>query len=314
MCCVVMVGLMVGLAAPCFAQKRPTCAVLTFEAGEGISAGQAKFLTDRFSILLAQAGKYDVIARSRMTEILKTAEFNRGGQCSASECAVEAGQLLQVRYMIFGAVGKFGNLYSLTTSLVDVETGRLIRTALSDHEGSLTEFGKSAPTVNIAKLIGKATKDGAHGVLRTTSVLTNRQAKRQLAEPEPGDLTAARALRPQRDFEISLRAALAFWPTGMVGFELRYRYVALELGLGVTTELWTDVGLKTYFNPLGEGWWVAAVVFVVPNRADIHVIPGAGYQWHIGHRWDFSCGLGLPLDVKLTGGWPVWDLSFGYSF
>ena len=150
--------LVLGIVLLCsvsLAADRPTCAVLTFDAGEGITSGQARFLSDRFAALLTQSGKYDVVARSKMAEILRAAEFNRGDHCSATDCAVEAGQTLQVQYMIFGNVGRFDRLISLTTSLVDVQTGKILKTAVTDHEGIMTEFGKSAPAQNVSVLTGE---------------------------------------------------------------------------------------------------------------------------------------------------------------
>lgn len=82
------------------AEPKPTCAVLTFDAGEGITPGQAKFISDRFAALLAQLGRYDAIARSRMMEVLDQAQFNRTEHCSATDCAVEAGKILQVQYIL----------------------------------------------------------------------------------------------------------------------------------------------------------------------------------------------------------------------
>ena len=153
--CFAVLAIVRLLSIASHAAEKPTCAVLTFYAGAGISADEAAFVTDRFTAFLSQAEEYTVIARSKMREILRTAEFNRSENCSATDCAIEAGQILQVRYMIFGSVGHIGNLYSLNSSLIDVESGSILRTAVTDHEGSITGFAKMTPSANIRALLGQ---------------------------------------------------------------------------------------------------------------------------------------------------------------
>lgn len=81
---VLMLGVLLVLLNAVIAAQKPTCAVLTFDAGEGITVGDAKFIIARFAALLTQLDEYDVVARSQMEKILKMAEFNRMDQCSAT--------------------------------------------------------------------------------------------------------------------------------------------------------------------------------------------------------------------------------------
>ena len=131
---------------------RPTCAVLPFEVGGDVKDAEAKFITDRFSTLLPKMGKYDVVAKGRINEILKVAEFNRAEFSSTTEFAIEMGKILQVRYVIHGAVGHMGSLYSLNTSVVDVETARVVETAVTDIKGDITEFAERGAEENIRAL------------------------------------------------------------------------------------------------------------------------------------------------------------------
>ena len=135
------------------AANRPTCAVLSFQPGAGCTAQEATFISDRFAALLAQLDKYDVLARSEMTKILSIQKVNMSDYCSAAECAVEAGKLLSVQFIIVGTFGHVGNLYSMNTSLVDVETGRVMSTAVTDHQGAIEDFIKGGPPDNIKSLL-----------------------------------------------------------------------------------------------------------------------------------------------------------------
>jgi len=135
------------------AVERPTCAVLSFQPGAGCTSQEATFISDRFAVLLAQLDKYDVLARSQMAKIMSIQKVNMSDYCSAAECAVEAGKLLSVQYIIVGSIGHVGNLYSMNTSLVEVETGKVTSTAVTDYQGAIEDFVKGGPPVNIKSLL-----------------------------------------------------------------------------------------------------------------------------------------------------------------
>jgi tetratricopeptide (TPR) repeat protein len=132
---------------------KPTCAVLNFEAGAGLSNEEAQFIRARFSALLPKYDRYDVVAESRVQDLLKMAEFNRSDFTSTMDYAMEIGKYLQIRYIIIGSVGRMGDLYSLTTSVVDMETAKVIDTAVTDHRGTLTDFAAIAAEQNIHELV-----------------------------------------------------------------------------------------------------------------------------------------------------------------
>ncbi len=111
---------------------RPTCAILTFQAGAGVSSPEADMLSDRFAIEFDKLGQYKLIARVRMKDLLAVQAFSTSKACAASECAVEAGQMLGVRYMVYGSIGKIGEIYSINSFMVDVETGAQVRSATTD--------------------------------------------------------------------------------------------------------------------------------------------------------------------------------------
>lgn len=152
-CCVVAV--LIAALAPAVSgdEARPTCAVLPFEAGAGLSAEEAAFLHARFATLLPKFDRYDVVAESRIQDLLAMAEFNRSDFTSTMDYALEIGKILQIRYVIIGTAGRIGDLFSLNTSVVDIETGKIIDTAVSDHKGAITDFAASVPEQNIRELL-----------------------------------------------------------------------------------------------------------------------------------------------------------------
>ncbi len=140
-----------------YAEYKPTCAVLTFDPRGGVSVDEVSLLSDRFSIELNNLGKYTLISRGKMKEILMIQEFSREDHCSVSECAVEAGQMLGVQYMIYGSLGKIGSLFTMNTYLVNVQTRATEKTATTDHRGKIEEMLTQVMKANVFTLLGVST-------------------------------------------------------------------------------------------------------------------------------------------------------------
>ena len=135
------------------AQEKPTCAVLTIKGGIGISADEAKFVSDRLNALLKQEGRYNLVERPRMPRLFALAGLDGELVCETLKQAVEAGRALSAKYVIFGQASHLGKLYSLSTSLVDVEKAIVQHTALADRKGDITDFSEFAPAVNLTSLL-----------------------------------------------------------------------------------------------------------------------------------------------------------------
>jgi hypothetical protein len=102
-----------------------------------ISAQNAQFLSDRLRTELFETGKFRVLERDKMRNILEEQGFQFSG-CTTIECAVEAGQLLNVQQMVAGNIGQIEELYSISLRLIDVKTGAIIKTATRDYRGKLS--------------------------------------------------------------------------------------------------------------------------------------------------------------------------------
>jgi len=117
--------------------QRLNIAVLDLDP-TGISKPDAQFLSDRLRTELFETGIFQVIEREKMEAILKEQGFQNAG-CTSVECAVEIGELLNVKSIVAGSIGKIEDLYSITLRMIDVKTGAIERTATEDHEGSLSD-------------------------------------------------------------------------------------------------------------------------------------------------------------------------------
>jgi hypothetical protein len=103
----------------------------------GISATESQFLSDRLRTELFETGVFQVVERQKMNSILKEQGFQSTG-CTSLECAVEIGQLLNVKQMVAGSIGKIEDIYSISLRLINVQTGAITKTATRDYEGKLS--------------------------------------------------------------------------------------------------------------------------------------------------------------------------------
>jgi TolB-like protein len=110
-------------------------AVIDFE-GNDISPSEARALTDRLRGELVGSGRFTIIERGKMEEILKEQAFQQTG-CVSSECAVEVGKLLSVENIIIGSISRVGSINSVTAKVVSVESGEIIRSTVYDHSGDI---------------------------------------------------------------------------------------------------------------------------------------------------------------------------------
>ena len=60
--------------------------------------------------------------------------------CTSTSCAIEVGQILAAPYIITGRVGKVGDTWSVTLSVVDVETSHI--PAMASQTCSGCELGR----------------------------------------------------------------------------------------------------------------------------------------------------------------------------
>ena len=115
--------------------SRLTLAILDFE-GLGISEQDARVLTNRLGTHMVQLGRYQVIERGQMQQVLQEQDFQLTG-CTSDECAVEIGQLLGVQQMLAGSFGKIESMYLVDMRIIDVKTGGILRTASYEVTGGL---------------------------------------------------------------------------------------------------------------------------------------------------------------------------------
>ncbi len=112
-------------------------AIVDLEAQGGITASESQVLTSKLSTELVKSDSVTVVERNEMNTILKEQGFQQTG-CTSNECAVEIGQLLGVSHMVTGSIGKIDDNYYLNLRRINVESGKIERSADQLVEGSLS--------------------------------------------------------------------------------------------------------------------------------------------------------------------------------
>jgi hypothetical protein len=102
----------------------------------GVSDSDARALSSRLTSELFNSGKYIILEREKINEILTEQGFQQTG-CTTSECLIEAGKLLNVHMIVGGSISKIGVFHTLELRLIDVETGKIISVANEDIEGDI---------------------------------------------------------------------------------------------------------------------------------------------------------------------------------
>lgn len=132
------------------AQSKKTLAVLEMDA-EGISASEVRIISDRLRTALVKTGHFIVLERDKMNSVLQEQGFQQGG-CVSDECVVEMGKLIGTQLMVAGSIGKIGQLYTFNVRIIDVESGRVLRTAIDDCRCPIEDVLTSS-TDKIAQLL-----------------------------------------------------------------------------------------------------------------------------------------------------------------
>jgi hypothetical protein len=117
-------------ASGLYAQEtaKPLVAVFPFSS-KVLDSGAIDGLVSSMCSELIHTGKVRVMERSEMRTILGEQGFQESGSCDGSQCAVQAGKLLSVDFLILGDVGKVGETYSVSSRIVNVRTGEVLRSA-----------------------------------------------------------------------------------------------------------------------------------------------------------------------------------------
>jgi formylglycine-generating enzyme required for sulfatase activity len=143
-----------------YAAEKTTIAVLELEP-KGVQNNEASVISDWVREELFNSGKYKVVERTQMKDVLKEWGFQQA-ICNESECIIRAGNILGVEQMVAGSVQKIGNLLSLSIRIVDVKTGEIVTMVNSPcDQCSIEDFALRSVRAAVAELTGAISTIGA---------------------------------------------------------------------------------------------------------------------------------------------------------
>ncbi len=125
--------IILGISTCLFSQTQ--IAVLDF-IGKNVNTDEASALSDRLGIEMYRTGKFRVIEREKIDEILEEQGFQLSG-CTSTDCAIQIGKLAQVERVVAGSISRVGAVFSIAARIIDVESGEILKTAIYDYEGNI---------------------------------------------------------------------------------------------------------------------------------------------------------------------------------
>ncbi len=129
--------LLISIGSFAATDSLPSVAVIDF-AGRGVSSEDAVTMAERFSTELMERGRFQVLERARINEVMKEVALQQA-VCSDAECAVDIGKLIAARKVVLGTVAKVGGIYTVNIKLTDVETGKIEVNISEDCDCSIEE-------------------------------------------------------------------------------------------------------------------------------------------------------------------------------
>lgn len=178
---------------------RPHIAVLNLE-GRGISASEAITCTDRLRGHLVNTGAFVVLDRGHMEDVLKEFGFQQSG-CTTTECAVQAGKMLNVQKIVTGGIGKIGKTYTIDILVIDVESSRIERSFTRDYRGEIDGLLETLKTI-----VGDMASAAAGKRLLTLTISSSpKDAEVIINDKLIGKTPLARSATHGSSFKIQLR-------------------------------------------------------------------------------------------------------------
>jgi len=247
------IGTVLIIALSAWAQGLPTVAVLDF-IGKGVSAEEASVLTDKLRGELVNSGTVQVIERGAMDEILREQGFQQSG-CTSNECIVEVGQLIGVRFMVAGSIGKIEKTFLLSVRLINVATSKIEKNVQREITGTLTDVLKDAIAEVAAELTASETSPEPQPPRKVKAKTPEKTAPRVKRQPPQQHAPAAGRMMRWRiglsfckglgssecsEDDNSYYDEAVLSPSGVqadFGFRLRYHYLGIE---GVFTRSRTE--------------------------------------------------------------------------
>lgn len=291
-----------ALVLPLCAQTN--VAVIPLDA-KGVSEIEASVLTERLALELFRTGRFTVLERGKMEEILTEQDFQLTG-CVSEECLVEVGQLLGVEQMMAGSVSRIGETYSVILRLISAESGAIVQVASYDHRGAIDELLSAGMRVVALSIAGEPVEAerpqipaANQGFLSKDTPITSTASRRVTKGVKVGfNISKIRGAQ----FELhSVGGQVGFTLGGFINYPL-LPYLALGFEL-----LYSEKGFS-YEGAIQLNYFdiPALVIFSYDDRASFYIGPYLGFFTQ-GYTYVDAETISMPSDE-------VVNLDYGIVF
>ena len=332
-----LIYLLLFLAIPGYCNEKPTCLVLIFYPDEASSEQlEGRYITNKFAQILDRLDIYNVIDRTELAQRITDENYWKIVEtCKDNECAIEAGRLVNVDYVIHGIVGHIGSLSSLDTTLLNIKTGEVVNVSGTDYEGSKEDFAEKAPEANIKSLLGILSIPEAP----VATTVPEPQEEKETVESEivMEEEPEVKEVAKEKNFHIGPRIGLVASDDGAEfggGLEVQYSHISCQI-LGNDNGF--GGGLTYYLHPNGNTPFLslAAAYYEEDHSSgdEDGVILGVllGYRLNINEKLNARIGLGAGFVDWDRDSWtdnkgnkydkqsdeeiiPIGELTLGYMF
>lgn len=123
------------------ARKKHRVAIMNLNTGRKqdtqveISISNVRAITNRLVSEIVKLNIFEIYDRSMMDQIIGELDFQQSG--ITDENLIDIGKIAGVEFIIGGSVSKLGDTYTISIRRIEVETGRIIKTADIDKIKSL---------------------------------------------------------------------------------------------------------------------------------------------------------------------------------
>lgn len=129
------------------ASSKPLCIVANFETSGGASKALSESTAQIFMTALAYMGDYKVLSYKKQTKAMESLGKKKGSAISSDE-ALELAAVVEADVVVTGEVAKSGKSYEVSMKIIDVSTGKVIKT------GSATRKYQSGISKSIDEILG----------------------------------------------------------------------------------------------------------------------------------------------------------------
>jgi TolB-like protein len=166
------------LAVTAFAQ--PKVAVLDADLQKGIDKSAAAAISEKLTERLVLSGRFVVLDRSNVEQVLREREFQLSGLVSDTEIS-EAGKYLGADFVVAIRVQRVDRTYMVTAKMIAVDTGIIARQSSAEGEGR----------ASILLALAEEAGDGLAGIPRKPAASSARKlAPKPASYARPADAAA----------------------------------------------------------------------------------------------------------------------------